>query len=166
MKCTFAEVNESHLEILAGILNYYIEHTTVTFHKEPINHEGMREKVFFDKPWNKAFVIQLGEQIAGYCAVSQWKKQEAYRHTAEINIYLRHDVMGKGIGPQAIQYLEEFALNNQMHTLIAGLCSENTPSRKLFERNGYMHCATFKEVGRKFDRALDTIYFQKILPHQ
>lgn len=165
MKCDFAKANETHLETLATILNYYVANTTVTFHKEAISAEGMREKIFFDKPWYAAFVMVVNEEVIGYCAVSPWKKQEAYRNTAEVNIYLRHDVMGKGIGSEAILYLEQFALDNQIHTLIAGLCSENIPSRKLFERNGYEHCATFKEVGRKFDRLLDTIYFQKILNH-
>lgn len=63
MKCTYTEVNETHLEGLSAILNYYIANTTVTFHKEAISAEGMREKVFFDKPWHGAFVIQMNEEV-------------------------------------------------------------------------------------------------------
>jgi phosphinothricin acetyltransferase len=163
MNCTFSEVKEEHLPALAGILNHYVLNSTVTFHKELLTPADMAAKVFFDQPWYRAFIIELDGNIIGYCAVSLWKKQEAYRHTAEINIYLLPEHTGKGIGSTAVQHLEDFARNNDIHNLIAGLCSENTPSRRLFEKNGYTHCATFKQVGTKFGRVLDTIYLQKQL---
>ena len=160
---TFEDVEEEHLNRLAEILNYYVLNSTVTFHKEPLQAADMKDKVFFDKPYHKSFLIKEDAEIIGYCAVSQWKKQEAYRNTAEVNIYLDHTHIGKGIGANAIQYLETYATQNSIHTLIAGLCSENIPSKKLFEKNGYKLCATFVEVGHKFGRILDVIYLQKIL---
>jgi len=47
--------------------------------------------------------------------------------------------------------------------LIAGICAENQASISLFEKFGYKKCGLFKEVGYKFDRYLDTIYYQKRL---
>lgn len=163
MDCTFKDVQKEHLPLLADILNHYVLHTTVTFHKEPLNAGDMAEKVFFTSPHYKSFCILLDDMIIGYCAVSQWKKQEAYRNTAEINIYLHPEYTGKGIGSIAINHLEKFAKANEICTLIAGLCSENTPSKRLFEKNGYTHCATFLQVGNKFGRVLDTVYLQKLL---
>ena len=160
---SFEEVDEGHLLKLTEILNHYIQHTTVTFHTQPLTVFEMAEKVFFTQPYHRAFVIKYQADVIGYCAVSQWKKQEAYRHTAEINVYLHHRCIGQGIGSMAIQHLEAFARDNDIHTLIAGLCSENTPSRRLFEKNGYAHCAHFQKVGQKFGRQLDVIYMQKIL---
>jgi len=163
MTCIFSDVTPAHLPVLAEILNYYVLNSTVTFHKELLTAEDMREKVFFPQPYYRSFIIEEGSAVIGYCAVSQWKKQEAYRHTAEINIYLRPEYVGKGIGSAAVQYLEQFARANDIHNLIAGLCSENEPSKRLFEKNGYAHCATFREVGSKFGRILDVIYLQKML---
>ncbi len=160
---SFEEVDEGHLPKLTEILNHYILHSTVTFHTQPLTVADMAEKVFFAQPYHRAFVIKYQTDVIGYCAVSQWKKQEAYRHTAEINVYLHHRCIGQGIGSMAIQHLESFARDNDIHTLIAGLCSENTPSRRLFEKNGYSHCATFRKVGQKFGRQLDVVYMQKML---
>jgi len=161
--CTFEDIKQEHLSRLADILNYYVRHTTVTFHKEPLTASDMQEKVFFNMPYHKSFLIKDGTKIIGYCAVSQWKKQEAYRKTAEVNIYLDHVYTGKGIGTVAIQHLEDYATGNGIHTLIAGLCIENVPSKRLFEKCGYDLCATFRQVGHKFGRILDVIYLQKIL---
>ncbi|RYD56254.1 MAG: N-acetyltransferase family protein [Sphingobacteriales bacterium] len=163
MDCTFKEVETEDLPLLADILNYYILNTTVTFHKEPLQASDMAEKVFFTQPHYQSFSIVTANKVIGYCAVSQWKKQEAYRHTAEINIYLHSDYTGKGIGHIAVRHLEEFAKRNDIQNLIAGLCSENMTSRRLFEKSGYHHCATFQKVGDKFGRNLDVVYLQKLL---
>src|SRR5689334_2076511 len=131
MTYSFAPVQEEHLPELAEVLNYYILNTTVSFHMAALTAEDMREKVFFNKPIYQSFLVMEDEQIIGYCAVSPWKKQEAYANTAEINIYLKKDATGKGIGSIAISFLEDFARKNDMHTLIAGVAEENTPSQKL-----------------------------------
>lgn len=163
MTYSFMAVREEHLAELAEVINYYILNTTVSFHLAPLSAADMREKVFFHKPVHQSFVVLEDNVIIGYCAISPWKKQEAYDNTAEINIYLRHGHTGKGIGSIAIRFLEAFAQQNDMHTLIAGVAEENTPSRKLFEKNGYKLCAHFRQVGHKFDRLLDVVYLQKVL---
>lgn len=163
MPVTFTHTTEEHLSALVDILNHYILNSIVTFHKEPLTSLEMREKVFFSFPFYRSFTILDGKNIIGYCAVSPWKKQEAYRHTAEVNIYLHNTLIGKGIGSIALSHAEAFAKENEINNLIAGLCSENIPSKMLFEKNGYILCAHFKNVGQKFGRSLDTIYLQKML---
>ncbi|HTN45208.1 MAG TPA: GNAT family N-acetyltransferase [Flavipsychrobacter sp.] len=156
-------VSEKYLPALTDIMNHYILNTTVSFYKEPLRDEEMMDKLFFNQPYYQSFIIRDEQRLIGYCAVSQWKKQEAYRHSAEINIYLHKDFMGKGIGSIILAHAERFAKLHDIHTLIAGLCSENIPSKKLFEKNGYNLCAHFEKVGYKFDRELDVIYLQKFL---
>lgn len=160
---SFKPVIETDLSLLAGIINHYIEHTTVSFHTEKLQPDDMRDKVFFVNPAFQAFTIKYGEEVIGYCAISPWKKQQAYRHTAEVNIYLSPSYTGAGIGGKAVLHLEAHAKANNIQNLIAGLCSENLPSRRLFEKAGFVHCAHFRSVGEKFGRILDTVYLQKIL---
>jgi len=159
---TFDDVTTESLPILADILNYYVEHTTITFHTQPVTSEDMGGKVFFHQPRFKTFLIKQAGQIIGYCAVSPWKKQEAYEHTGEISVYLAYDYTGKGIGSVAIQHLLSYAKEMEVNNLIAGICSENIPSIKLFEKAGFKHCAHFQKVGTKFGRILDTVYLQLV----
>lgn len=159
---SFEKVTADHLAELAAILNYYIEHTTVTFHTGKLTAEDMSDKIFFGNPRFQSFIIKQDGGVIGYCAVSPWKKQEAYDSTGEINIYLHPESVGKGIGSTAIQYLLKFARENDINNLIAGICSENIPSIKLFEKSGFQQCAHFQKVGKKFGRVLDTVYLQVI----
>jgi phosphinothricin acetyltransferase len=143
---SFHPVSADILRALADIMNHYIEHTTVSFHTEKLSEEDMKEKVFFPNPAFRAFSIRLGDELVGFCAVSPWKKQQAYRHTGEINIYLTPAHTGKGIGNVAIAYLLEYAKTHDIQNLIAGLCSENYPSKRLFEKAGFEPCAHFRNV--------------------
>ena len=91
------------------------------------------------------------------------KNREAYDTTAEVTIYLKHDCIGKGIGSAALTYIEDYAMDKNFHVLIATITGENEQSIRTFDKNGYEKCAHYKQVGKKFDRWLDVVAYQKIL---
>lgn len=160
----FEAVISDSLQTLADILNYYIEHTTANFHTASLTAADMEAKVFFKHPRYQSFLVKdSAKSIIGYCIIGPWKEHEAYEHTGEVSIYLRHDCTAKGIGTLAIQHLESHARAHSITNLIACICSENAASIRLFEKAGFQHCAHFRQVGHKFGRALDTVYLQKIL---
>lgn len=159
----FEEVKEEHLPALLEIYNYYVSNSTATFHIEPIGLDEMKGIVFFDNPKYKAYAIIDDRDICGYCILCPFKKREAYDITAEVTIYIRHDHAGLGIGSAAIRHLENLAAKNGIHSLIAVICGENTASIRLFEKNGYEKCGHLREVGMKFGRMLDVVYYEKII---
>jgi len=159
----FEEVREEHLSGILKIYNHYVVNSTATFHAKPLGEEEMRELLFFDNPRYTAYVIKDDGVICGYCILTQFKKREAYDCTAEITIYLKEDCMGRGIGSLAAGYIEKIALQRGIHSLVAIICGENTASIRMFEKNGYNQCAHYKKVGRKFDRFLDVVCYQKLL---
>lgn len=159
----FEEINERHLSEVLEIYNYYALNTTATFHAHALSTDQMRELVFFENPGYKTFVINKDGSICGYAVIAQHKNREAYDGTAEVMVYLKPDYIGKGLGSSAIRYIEEYAKSNAFHVLLAVICGENDKSIKLFEKNGYTKCAHYKEVGKKFDRFLDVVSYQKII---
>ncbi|MCX8128490.1 MAG: GNAT family N-acetyltransferase [Clostridia bacterium] len=159
----FEEIKEEHLDAVLDIYNYYVLNSTATFHIKPLDKAGMRDLVFFENPKYKAFVIINDSEICGYCILTQFRKREAYNISAEVTVYLKNGYTGKGIGSLAVRHIETLAKRNAIHVLIAGICGENNSSIRLFEKNGYMRCACFKEVGSKFGKLLDLVYYQKIL---
>jgi phosphinothricin acetyltransferase len=149
-------------EILS-LYNHYVVNTTATFSITPFTEEDMRKILFFDDPKYRSFVIRSDGSMCGYGIISKYKKREAYDISAEVTIYLKPDMTGRGIGGQALLLLEEFARSSGIHSLVAVVTSENAPSVGLFTKNGYEKCAHYREIGYKFDRYLDIVCFQKIL---
>lgn len=105
-------------------------------------------------------------QICGYVTLGQHKSRDAYDTTGEIGLYLRPEYTGKGIGSIAVKHIEEFAAKNGFHALIATITAENEQSIRLFEKNGYVKCAHYREVGIKFGRWLDVVAYEKILANR
>lgn len=164
----FVEINETYLPQVLEIYNYYVQKSTATFNTQPLTLEEMRQIVYYSDPRFKTFVIFDQDRLCGYCILARYKAREAYSITAEATLYLHPEFTGKGIGSQALQFLESLARQNQFHSLISIICGENTASIKLFEKNGYTKCAHFKEIGKKFGRLLDVVEYQKIIekePH-
>lgn len=163
MPVTFDEINKQHIPEVLSIYTYYVLNTTATFHTHALSEEEMRSLVFFDDPKYRAYVIKYDGAVCGYVIMSPYGKREAYNDTAKLAIYLKPDHAAMGIGSAAVEYIEKHAIKQNIHTLIAEICGENTASLRLFQKQGYTKCAHLREVGKKFNRLLDVISYQKIL---
>ena len=163
MELILQPVEEKHIQELAAIYNYYVANTTVTFHSNKIDMDGMREILFDEDPRFPSYAIFEGNELCGYCILSHFKKREAYDSTAEVTVYLKPGYERRGIGSFAVRKLEEFAVQNGFHVLLAVVCEENKGSMALFTGLGYKKCAHYREIGIKFGRLLDVVCFQKII---
>jgi phosphinothricin acetyltransferase len=163
MNLIFQEMEEKYLGELREIYNYYVSNSTATFQIEEISLSQMHELVFLDSPRYQAYVILADGVLCGYVILTQFKKREAYDETAEVTVYLKPGFTGKAIGQRAVRFIEQAAAERNIHALIACISGENTSSISLFEKLGYEKCGHFKEVGIKFGRRIDVVYYQKIL---
>lgn len=148
---------------IAGIYNYYIRNTIVTFEEEPVSASEMEARVAGVQtkyPW---LVYEENGVVTGYAYASAWKVRAAYRHAAEISVYLDVNHTGKGIGKELYSALLERVKTLPLHTVIGGIALPNEASIRLHETFGFKKVAHFAEVGRKFDRWVDVAYWELVL---
>jgi phosphinothricin acetyltransferase len=151
------------IEAARRIYNHYVETSTATFHTDPVSTEEFVDLVLFDDARYRTFAIRVDGTLVGYGLAGAYKSRCAYGDASEVAVYLAPDATRKGLGPMALDVIEEHAREVGLHVLIAGVCTENEASLRLFIRAGYEPCAHFRQVGNKFGRRLDVRYFQKIL---
>lgn len=163
MSIQLVSVREEHLETIRDIYQYYVDHSTATFHTGQVTTNELREKILIDHPKYKSYVIDSNGTICGYCYLSQYNKRQAYDRTAELSIYLAHDSKGKGIGKVVLKQLEQIANELGIVVLLAIITGDNQHSIRSFTSAGYVKCGDLKEVGEKFGKLLDVVFFQKIL---
>lgn len=161
MNIQFEQLNQSHLPAVAAIYNWYVVNSTATFHTEPIEPSDMLDLLYIDHPRYKSFVIRSGENVAGYCFLTQHKKRQAYDRTAEVTVYLHPDFRNRGIGRLALGHLEAEARSVKLCNLIGVISGDNVGSIRVFEKAGYVKCAHFRNVGEKFNTVLDVVAYQK-----
>jgi L-amino acid N-acyltransferase len=145
------------------IINYYVVHTTATFITEPQSLEQRFE--WFDErsAAHPVIVADIGDRVVGWCALSSFRLRAAYARTAELGVYIDKDFHRRGIGRMLVEEAVARGRAAGLHVIVGGCCSETTGSIGLLEACGFRKVAHFHEVGRKFDRWLDVVFFERML---
>jgi phosphinothricin acetyltransferase len=159
----FAPMTEAYLDEVTALLNHTIATSTALFVTAPLTRDEARPLVFFPSGRHKAFAVLRGTSFCGFVAVKPHSSLSAYADTAEVSVYFAPGCTGRGLGGLSVQYIENYALLQGFHALLAIITAENAPSVRMFEKIGYAKCAHYKEIGRKFGRWLDVVAYEKIL---
>lgn len=159
----FLPIRAEDVDALLAMYLHYVRNTTVTFHCREITHKEMSRLLFFEDQRCASFGIWEGEEMCGYVAIHPFSDREAYKNTAEVSLYLMPEHTGKGLGGQALAFIEGFAQEGGFHVLLSLISGENEASIRLFERHGYTRYGVMREGGEKFGRMIDVVEYQKIL---
>jgi L-amino acid N-acyltransferase YncA len=149
---------------IAEIYDHYIKTSIATFETEPVGAAEMEKRIGETLAGNYPFLAaeEAGE-ILGYAYGHQFRARIAYRHSVEISVYIKEGHGGKRIASLLYERLFQEIARGDFHAVIAGISLPNKASVRLHEKFGMTQVAHFKEVGFKFDRWIDTGYWQLIV---
>ncbi len=157
------DCEEMDIDYVTRIYNHYIKHTTITFEEVEVNPTEMVVRIKNIQSHFPFLVCEDAGVIVGYAYASTWKDRSAYRHTAEVTIYIHPDHLGKKIGQQIYTELFNQLQQKNFHVLVACIATPNPASIGLHEKFGFKQAAQFREVGFKFNQWLDVGYWSKTL---
>lgn len=160
-----------------AIYAHYVRTSTCTFQETP--DEDATRAAWFASHGDAHPILVLeagpgrGEQdgapggrladIMGWASLSPWKSRSGYRHSVELSVYLRPESCGQGHGQALLADLVARAEGLGYHAILGGISADQAPSIRLHERMGFKRVAHLKEVGHKFGRWLDVVYYQRLL---
>lgn len=149
---------------IAGIYNYYIAHTAITFEEQEVTASQMACRIeevhSLSLPW---LVADRSGQVAGYAYANKWKARSAYRFSVETAVYVHRDHIGEGLGSKLYDALFAALRDRAVHAAIGGIALPNERSIALHEKFGLRKVAHFAEVGFKFGKWIDVGYWQRVL---
>lgn len=152
------------LAAINDIYNHYVLHCTCTYQIDPETLEG-REIWFRDHSPDKypVIVAEIDGRVVGWGALSKFRPRAAYAPTAEPSVYIDHEILGRGLGRVLLVDLIARARAAGFHSLIGGSSADQPASIAVQESLGFQRVAHLKEVGCKFGKWLDVVYFQLML---
>ena len=158
-------IRKAAMEDLAAITEIYNEailKTVATFDTEPKTVE--QQKSWFESHGSKhpILVAEQDSTIVGWASLSKWSDRCAYSDTAELSVYVKEELRGRGIGKKLMREILDQGQKVGLHTVVARIAESNEVSVRLHEAFGFEHVGTMKEVGRKFGKLLDVHIMQKI----
>ncbi len=151
------------LTAINHIYDYYVTNSTCTYQT---GLETMEERHAWFNEHGKEYPIIVAENngiVFAWASISKFKKREAYEPTVENSIYVRHDKLFKGIGSVLLEEIIKIAKEIGYHSIIAGISADQEASIILHEKHGFTKVAHLNEVGYKFGKWLDVVYYQLLL---
>jgi len=148
---------------ICAIYNHYVLETTITFEEAAVPPAEMESRIHETLPSLPWLVWEGGIAIQGFAYASKWKGRCAYRHSAEVTVYVDPKSIGRGIGTKLYEVLLADLRQHNFHAVIGGIALPNAASIALHERLGFRKVAHFEQVGWKFGRWIDVGYWQLLL---
>ena len=164
------DVTTDDTEELLKIYSPYVLNTAISFEYEVpslAEFSGRITKITAKYPY--ICLIENGK-IAGYAYASAFHEREAYKHCAELSIYIEKDMHGQGFGRALYEELESRL--KKMGILNAYACIATTKKEDEYLTNnsehfhahlGFKKCGEFSQCGLKFGRWYDMIWMEKFI---
>jgi L-amino acid N-acyltransferase len=157
-----AEAND--LEAMRAIYNDVLATSTAIF-SDVLRTEDEQERWFADRraqSW-PVLVACVEGSVVGYASYGPFRSWPGYRHTVENSIYLTPSARGRGLGKRLLGTLLERADAQGLHAVIAGIDGDNEVSMRLHEKLGFKKVGHLQQVGRKFERWLDLVFYERLI---
>ena len=109
-------------------------------------------------------VAELGNTVAGYGYCAPYRARSAYRYALEDSVYVRHDMVGRGVGKALLDELIRRCADLGYRQIVAVIGdSANAASIGVHAACGFLRVGTLRSVGFKFGRWVDSVFMQRPL---
>jgi phosphinothricin acetyltransferase len=162
-KPTHRPATAADLPAINAIYNHYVPRSTCTYQEVEDTLDDRRAWFEAHGPRHPVTALTLGADVVAWGALNVFRARSAYRFSTENSIYVRHDLVGTGLG--RIILADQISQARQLgyRTVVAGIDAEQAGSIKLHAGFGFANEAVLRQVGYKFDRWLDVLFMQKLL---
>lgn len=155
-------------DALLKIYTYYVMNTAITMEITPPDTEEFRRRIAVTEknyPW---LVAENDGVIVGYAYISSFHTREAYRHAAEISVYVANGERHQGIGRQLYATLETIAQRQNVYTLHACIVKPDGPDAYVTNASCDFHAAMgyrtegcHEHCAYKFDTWYSVVWMEK-----
>lgn len=150
----------SDLARITEIYNWAVANTTASF---DITGQTVEQRAIWFSHYgdrHPLVVYEIDGYVVGYACLSEYRTKEGYKDTCELSVYIDPEYHRRGIGFELMEYIIEVGKELGFHVIMSGITADNEISIKMHEKLGFVLCGHMKEVGFKFGRYLDCLFYQ------
>jgi phosphinothricin acetyltransferase len=165
MELRIRNARDEDMAAIQAIYAHHVLHGAASFEEEPPSLDEMkRRRADVESRGLPYLVAERGGAIVGYSYASPYRSRSAYRFSLENSVYVAAGLERGGVGSALLAELIarcEAGPWRQMIAIVGD--SGNAASIALHERLGFRMVGTFRSVGYKFGRWLDSVLMQRPL---
>ncbi len=145
---------------IARIYGHAVRESVATFDVTDPPLSYWHEKFASVESGDHVVVVEEAKVVVGYAYSTRFRPRPAYARTRETSVYFAPEAVGQGLGGLAYSQLLALLRADGMHSAVAVVAEPNPASVGLHESLGFELIGILREVGRKFDRWIDTRWYQ------
>jgi len=153
---------DADLPAIADIYNDAVRSSVATFDVDVQPPELFAARVASTRPGDHVVVALEGGRVVGMAYAATYRPRPAYDGTRETSVYLAPGARGRGVGRALYTELLRRVDADGIHVVLAVIAEPNEASAALHAALGFERVGTLREVGRKFDRWVDTTWWQRV----
>jgi len=159
------EATPADLPAIQAIYARHVADGLASFEEDPPPVEEMRRR--FNEVRQRSLPYLTAEfagQVAGYGYCTLYRSRSAYRYALEDSIYVRKDMVGRGIGRLLLAELITRCEGLGYRQMIAVIGdSANAASIGVHASLGFLRVGTLRSTGFKLGRWVDSVLMQRPL---
>lgn len=161
---TIRVATDGDLDAVAAIYAREVREGTATFDLTPPPRSKWEGLLASPHPGDH-FLVAADDDgtVLGFAYSSEFRPKGAYDGTREVTIYLDPAAAGRGLGRTLYDDLLARMAAGGVRTALACISLPNDASEGLHRACGFERQGVLREVGRKFDRWIDVVWWQRIL---
>ena len=154
---------DADLDAVAAIYDHEVRTGYATFATEPPPRSVWEDKLASTHPGDHFLVAEVDGAVVGFAYSGPFRDRGAYDRTREVTVYLDHAATGRGLGRLLYDDLLARMQAAGVRTALACIALPNDASEGLHRACGFERQGVLREVGRKLDRWIDVVWWQRML---
>jgi L-amino acid N-acyltransferase YncA len=158
-------VTQADIPAIARIYGQSVLTATASFEIDPPDEAEMRRRMQALLDGGFPYVVaDCGGAVAGYAYAGPYRARPGYRFTVEDSVYVDPTAQRRGVGRALLETLVGESTSRGFRLMVAVIGdSAHRPSIELHRAMGFETVGTFRNIGYKFDRWLDSVLMQRAL---
>jgi L-amino acid N-acyltransferase YncA len=135
------------LDAIVEIYNASIPGRLATADLEPVTVASRLEWFAAHTPDRRPlWVLEVDDKIRAWLSLRSFYGRDAYRHTAEISIYVSPDYHRQRLGDRLLNQAIATSPSLDLRTLVAFIFAHNQPSLNLFKKHDFLQWGYLPQV--------------------
>jgi len=134
-----------------------------TLETEPRTPQERRSWLAARDARHPVVVVEGDGVVIGWASLNAFKARDAYRHVADISVYVARAARGKGAGTALLERLVALGREIGFHKLVLAGFPTNAASVALYSRLGFREVGVYREQGVLDGRWVDVLLMERLL---
>jgi phosphinothricin acetyltransferase len=163
MEYSISPISNEDRESIIDIFNYYVENSFAAYPEKVFPYQAFDMFLQMSDGFPTGSIRDQNGKIVGFGLLRTHNPMPTFSQTAEVTYFIHPNHTGEGLGKMLLGFLEKGAVEKGITNILANISSLNPRSIEFHQKNGFIECGRFRNVGKKNGHVFDTVWMQKKL---